>query len=73
MPFALHGELLEHLALMGPRFDIQEQKRRLEKVALLGRDRAIESRGIPGRFIGFVFGTLPVRFERGIELLKDVR
>ena len=73
MPFALHGELLEHLALVGPRFDIQEQKRRLERVALLRRDRAIESRGIPGRFIGFVFGTLPVRFERGIELLEDVR
>jgi hypothetical protein len=30
MPFALHGKLLEHLALMWPWFDIQEEKRRLE-------------------------------------------
>jgi hypothetical protein len=30
MPFALHRELLEHLALMRPGFDVQEEQRRLE-------------------------------------------
>ena len=72
MPFALHSELLAHLALMGPRFDIQEKKRRFERFALFRRHCAIESNGIPGRFIGFVFGAFPVRVERGIELLEDV-
>ena len=73
MPFALHGELLEHLALMWPGFDIQEEKRRLERLALLRRHRAIESSGIPSRFVRLVFGAFPVRVERGIELLEDVR
>src|SRR3954453_19623110 len=73
MPFALHRELLEHLALMRPGFDVQEEKRCLERVALLRCHRAIEASGIPSRFIRLVFGTLPVRVERGVELLDYVR
>ncbi len=73
MPFALDGELLEHLALMWPGFDVKEEERRLKRFALLRRDSPIESSGIPFRFIRLVFGAFPVRVERGIELLEDVR
>ena len=72
MPFALHSELLEHFALMWPWFDIQEEKRRLERFDLLWRHRSIESSRILDRFIRLVFGAFPVRVERGVEFLENV-
>src|SRR3954471_18574496 len=73
MPIALYSELLEHLALMWPGFDVQEEKRRLERFALLRRNSAIEASGVLRRFIRLVFGAFPVRVESGIELLENVR
>src|SRR5947207_3279883 len=73
MPFALHRELLEHLALMRPGFDVQKEKRCLEGLALLRCHGAIEASGIPSWFIRLVFGALPVRVERAVELLDIVR
>ena len=73
MPVALHGELFEHLALVGPGFDVQKEERRLQGVALFRRHRAIESIAVADGIVDFVFGALPVHVECGIELLKDVR
>ena len=50
MPVALYGELFEHLALVGPGFDVQEEERRLQRVVLgpaPPRDRIDRRRG-PG-------------------------
>ncbi len=64
---ALGREVLENLALMGPRLNVEEQVGR-ERSLLPARHRLVELSRIVGTEDGLV---LPVLLERRCELLED--
>ena len=72
VPLALDGELLEHLPLVGPGFEVEEEEGVSGCLPLLRRYGAVEPRSVPLRVVGLVFGALPVGVEGRIELLEDV-